>query len=333
MPQVADAIKIPDHNRLGLDYRQALPRPKVRGTVVDIHCHLFAHRHAREWFESADHFGIHHFSTQTPLEEAIRLQRDFGHRLMFVASPAWVSLAPTQAAVDDWLRRIEAFYNLGSRMAKIHVAPGTMKRTGLRLNDRFIGRILQEIADRKMIIMTHIGDPDTWYADKYNADGEIGDRDLHYRWFQERLEQFRGTPWMCAHMGGNPENLPRLQKLLDRFPDLVLDLSATRWIVREISARRDDAKQFFLKNPSRLLWGSDQVSGDARGFDFLASRFWAHRQLFETDYDGPSNIFDPDLPEERQPKIRGINLPEDLLQKIYRDNSVALMRRVGVELE
>src|SRR4051812_2575548 len=69
-----------EYNRIHLDYRQPMPRPKVRGPVIDCHNHLFAGRHAKVWFETADHYGIDHCVTMAPLEEAMVLQRDWGHR-------------------------------------------------------------------------------------------------------------------------------------------------------------------------------------------------------------------------------------------------------------
>ena len=89
----------------------------------------------------------------------------------------------------------------------------------------------------------------------------------------------RTAAQLGAHLGGNPEDLMRLQRLLDTYPNLYLDSSATRWMVREISARRDAARDFIIRNQDRIIFGSDQVSGDDRGFDFLASRFWSHRKL------------------------------------------------------
>jgi hypothetical protein len=103
-------------------------------------------------------------------------------------------------------------------------------------------------------------------------------------------------------------------------------------MVREISARRDQARDFFIRNADRLLFGTDQVSGDDRGFDFLSSRFWSHRKLWETAHCGPSPIFDPDLPEDQQPHIRGLALHGEVLQKLYRDNAAKLLARVGVHI-
>ena len=109
-----------------------------------------------------------------------------------------------------------------------------------------------------------------------------------------------------------------------------LDCSATRWMAREISARRDAAREFFIRNQDRILFGSDQVSTDDRGFDFLASRFWVHRKLWETAYIGPNPILDPDLPADQQPQLRGLALPDDVLQKLYHDNATKFLARLGV---
>lgn len=316
-----------EFNRLNLDYRQPMPRPNVRGIVVDYHTHLVAARHGKVWFEAAKHYGIDAFVTMAPLEEVLGLQRDWPGRIQFITVPSWQS--PT--SIDDWLRRLEMFYNLGSRIIKFHMAPGTILARGLRLDSPALRPVIREAAARGMILMSHIGDPDTWYNGKYTDSTKFGTREDHYAMWAAALEEYKDHPWVGAHMGGNPENLPRLQALLDRFPNLYLDNSATRWMVREISARRDEARQFMIRNQDRILFGTDQVSGDDRGFDFLASRFWAHRKLWESDYVGPSPILDPDLREDQQPTLRGLALPQEVLQKMYHDNVIKLLARVGVQ--
>jgi hypothetical protein len=174
--------------------------------------------------------------------------------------------------------------------------------------------------------MTHVGDPQTWYATRYADSAKYGTRDEHYQMWENALEEYRGTPWLAAHLAGNPEDFHRLQRLLDRYPDLWFDCSATRWMIREISARRDEAREFFIRNQDRIIFGTDQVTADGRDFDFLASRFWAHRKLWETAYIGPSPIHDPDLPDDAQPLLRGLALPDDCLQKLYHDNAVRFLK-------
>jgi hypothetical protein len=330
-PSAAEAPKPPEYNRTGVDYAAPMPRPPVRGPVIDFHCHLLAARHGRLWYDTARHFGIDCFVSMTPLEEAVGLQREFSGQIHFIAVPAWGDKSTDW--VDQWLRRLEAFYNLGSRIIKFHCAPGSLKARGVWLDSPMYDPIFREVRDRKMAVMTHIGDPETWYAGKYADAATWGSRAEHYQMWENVLQANPGVPWVGAHMGGNPENLARLQDLLDRYPNLNLDNSATKWMVREISARRDAAREFFIRNQDRLLFGSDQVSSDDRGFDFLASRWWCHRKLWETAYIAPSPIFDPDLPADQQPMLRGLALPTEVLQKIYHDNSTRFLDRLGIGFE
>jgi predicted TIM-barrel fold metal-dependent hydrolase len=304
-----------------------MPRPNLRGMMIDFHTHLLAHRHCRAWFEAARHYGIDAFLSMTPLEEAVRIQRDWPGRVLFIVVPKWHD--DSQGWVDDWLRRIEAFYNIGSRMVKFHMAPSSIQRRGKRLDDPVFRPIFREAIARDMAIMTHVGDPETWYATHYAENGKFGTHEEHLQMWENVLTEYPGVPWIGAHMGGYPEDLPRLQSLLDRYPDLWLDCSATKWMVREFSKRRDEAREFIIANSDRIIWGSDQVSSDDRGFDFLASRFWAYRKLLETARIGPSPIHDPDLPDDQQPVMRGLALPDEVLQKLYHDNAMRFMALLG----
>src|SRR5687768_1415880 len=272
LPDSAPPPAPPEHNRANIDFRRPMPRPKVNGTVVDFHCHLLAARHAPAWFESARHYGIDAFVTMTPLEEALKLQREWPGKLQFIVVPKWQDIATSTLEnwLDDWRRRLDMFCNLGARMVKFHMAPSTMERRGLKLDSPQLEPFFEAIVERKMAVMTHVGDPDTWYCTKYSDCGKYGARDEHYAMWTRVMERYPDVPWVGAHMAGNPENLGRLQSLLERFPNLQLDCSATRWMVREVSARRAEGREIFVKKAERMMWGSDQVSGDDRGFGCVA---------------------------------------------------------------
>lgn len=324
-----------DFNRLALDFRKeaaGMLRPPVRGTVIDCHTHLLSAAHADAWFDAALAYGIEHTVTMTPLEEAIRLANSpWGERTTLIAVPAW---QPGGYDPDNFWPRVDGYHNLGCRVVKFHLAPQTMVKTGLVLGGERLRRYVGHAIDRGMIIMTHIGDPQSWYdhAQRYGGDAEFfGSRDAHYDAWEILLDETRGHPWWGAHLGGWPENLPRLQHLLDTYPDLMLDLSATKWIVRALSEQRDEARRFIIRNADRLMWGSDQVSLEGRGFDFYASRWWTHRMLWETARQGESPIADPDA-VDGIPMLRGLSLPTDVLQRLYHDNVRRFLTRAGVTL-
>src|SRR5438309_8900220 len=88
-PPALAAAKPADYNRLGLDFRLPMPRPKVKGIVIDAHTHLLANRHTPAWFETAAHFGIDAFVSMTPLEEALAVARDWPGKVQFITVPKW----------------------------------------------------------------------------------------------------------------------------------------------------------------------------------------------------------------------------------------------------
>jgi hypothetical protein len=144
--------------------------------------------------------------------------------------------------------------------------------------------------------------------------------------------------------------------MLARFPNLHLDTSATKWMVRELSRHEPTARQvFFRKWQGRLLFGSDIVTRNnhlheegndaeekksaspAEAYELYASRYWALRTLFETSYTGPSPIADPDLhlvdPDtfgpEAAPMLRGAAFSLPLLKSFYHDAPAKLLE--GIE--
>ena len=111
-------------------------------------------------------------------------------RVQFIAIPKWA-----EVNYDDWLRRVEMFYNIGSRIIKFHMAPGTMHARGWRLDSPGIRHVMQEAVDRNMILMSHVGDPDTWYNSKYADSAKYGTRELHFQIWESMLAEYKHHPW------------------------------------------------------------------------------------------------------------------------------------------
>jgi hypothetical protein len=333
-PPTLDAPRHEEFNKIGLDFQaEATRMPRaIDGPIIDSHSHLLAADHADAWFAAADAFGIDHTVTMTPLEEVLRLQRTrHASRTTIIAVPAW---QPDGYHADRFWPRVQAYHDLGSRVVKFHLAPATMAKSGLRLGSDRLREYVRRAVDLGMVVMTHVGDPATWYEspERYGNDPEFwGTRREHYDAWEELLDSTRGHPWWGAHLGGWPERPDELRRLLRTYPDLVLDLSATKWMVREVSARADEYRSFCIEFQDRLLWGSDQVSQQLRGFDFYASRWWCHRKLWETDHVGDSPIHDGDVACNTV-QLRGTNLPTEVLTKLYQTNIQTLLARVGVKL-
>lgn len=328
-----------DANTLGLDYRAEAGKLPYRGPILDVHTHLIDLDAARTFFEIADLFGIGKVWSMSPLENVDALREAFGERIEFIAVPNYAAAGVEDTFTTDWLRRIEAFAAKGCRVAKFWAAPrGRDMHPEAMLLDSPIRRQGMKLAYDLgyRVWMTHVADPDTWFATKYSDAKRYGAKREHYEPLERLLDEYRDVLWIGAHMGGYPEDLEFLQGMLDRHPNYVLDTSATKWMVRELSKRPAELRAFVERNRGRLLFGSDIVAttraiegaAAAASFDLFASRYWALRTLWETSYDGPSPIVDPDLhmvdpslPEKSTPRLRGVALPDDLLRDLYHDTA------------
>ncbi|HZW09665.1 MAG TPA: hypothetical protein VFF69_07160 [Phycisphaerales bacterium] len=352
----ADGRARGEANRLGLDYRTEaalLGEPVV--PIIDAHAHINGRRAAQVWAEAADLYGVDRVYSMSRLSEADAVRDTLGERVRFIAFPEWG--APDKAAIHragflDAIRRWHGEY--GARVCKLWAAPQLRDIVGDGADD-VVGfdspwrmRAAELAMSLGMSFMVHVGDPDIWFRTKYADAAKYGSKLFQYESF-ERLLRRVGVPVIAAHMGGWPENLDFLSGMLGRHPNLYLDTSATKWVVRELSAQpRDRVVAFFERWRGRILFGSDivtmeahltpektgaasikaeQASSAEQAFDLYASRYWALRTLFETGWEGESPIADPDLKlddpgrydQASAPPLRGLGVSRDLLRVLYRD--------------
>jgi predicted TIM-barrel fold metal-dependent hydrolase len=318
-------------NMLGLDYRAEAARLPWRRPVWDVHTHLRNVEAARLFFEVADLFGVERVWTMTQLEEVDALRAAFPGRLDFIAVPNYYAKDWAEAMGPDWLRRIEGFAAKGVRFCKFWAAPRGLDRDeSMRLDHPRRLEAMRLARSFGMALMFHVGDPDTWFATVYRDSVRYGTKAQQYERFARVMDKVGEGPVWLAHMAGDPEHLDHAQRLLDTYPNLFIDTSAAKWMVRELSKHARPFRDFCGRNAGRVLFGTDIVADpDTMDFDLFASRYWALRALMETDYDGPSPIVDPDLSQldaskppandDRQATaiLRGAAMESATLQYLY----------------
>ncbi len=349
---------VPSANRLSLCYEteaHKLGPPPV--DILDAHTHLRGEDSVRVYQRVAEHYGVTHTWSMTPLEQVSEVRHVLGSAVQFIAQPDFRADNLLHAMGDGFLERIDAFHSEGAHLVKFWAAPRARdlgRKAGdpnlMMLDGPHRQRQMERTCELGMGIMTHIGDPDTWFATHYADASAYGDKASQYESFERAMEQF-DVPWLAAHFGGWPEDLGFLDGLLTRHPKLHLDTSATKWMVRELSRHSPEEFNAFLDRWSgRILFGSDivvqgdhlvqddkggrtgQASSADEAYDLYASRYWALRTLFETSYDGPSPIADPDLalayPDQfgptDAPTLTGKQLPLNTLRMVYRDAAIGL---------
>ncbi|QDU70650.1 amidohydrolase family protein [Mucisphaera calidilacus] len=329
MSQTPTDVKRNPANMLGLDYAAQAATFRYAGPIYDVHTHIGTLDSAEVYFHAADDYGITKtWSMTNRMEQVDALAERWGKRIAFIAVPNYEERDNPETFTSHWLKRIEAFAERGCMICKFWAAP-----RGLDLAEHFWidSPIRFEAMDLAkslgMKFMSHVGDPDTWFATKYSDSSRYGTKREHFDRLRRVMDRYGDVPWLGAHMGGSPEDLEYLQVLIDTYPNYVVDTSATKWMVRELSKRPDAFRDFCRRNPGRVLFGSDIVTTDANiDYDLYASRYWSLKTLLETNYDGPSPIVDPDLsmvdpslPEDSTALLRGAGFDDELLRQVYQD--------------
>ena len=315
-------------NLLDLDYRRPPAfRPAGLG-LTDCHTHLRGDEESlRMYFEAATLYGVEHVLSMTAWSGTEIIRRLYGPRVEFIAVPDFRQWNRSDEFQQSWVRDIERFAASGSRLCKFWAAPRALAEHGLTLADPWLRPMIDAALAGRMAFMVHVGDPDLWFATRYADAATFGTKVGAFeqlRWFLDRVAP---RPVIGAHFIGNPEDLDHLDSLLQTYPHLMLDTSATKWVARETSRHeRDRVRRFFARHQQRILFGSDLVLGPNYNFDHYASRYWVQRTLWETDYDGDSPIQDPDV--IGRVRLRGANLPDDCLRAIYHDNYARLVERI-----
>lgn len=339
----AELVDSPDFdpaNTLGLDYRALAAAMPDHGPIIDIHTHVGTPKAAKLFLEVADLFNVSHTYTMTGLDNARILYPEFGERIKFICVPDYMKRETVGTFTTQWLKDIELFREeFDSQIIKFWAAPRARDLIHASSDPQLKDALLLDSPIRRQgmqlaydlgyrIFMTHVGDPDTWFQTVYADEKRYGTKLEQFEPLEELLDQYHDVTWIGAHMGGYPEDLDWLQGMLDRHPNYVVDTSACKWQVRELSKHPARFKAFCENNPGRVLFGTDIVANEhmnnSIGFDLFASRFWALRTMIETDYDGPSPIVDPDLhkvdpslPEQSTPHLRGAELEAHTLRDVY----------------
>ncbi len=342
-------------NLFGLDYRVEAGRlPEPPAPITDIHLHVNGAKACRVYEEVARTFKISRLLSQTSLADAEAVKAVLGDRVSFVAVPNWRQQDRGRAFREDFLDHMRTWREKwGARIVKFWAAPRLYELVGgdpadvVPLDAPWRVKAAELATELGMMFMCHVADPDTWFATKYSDAGKYRAKRDHYISLERMLDRFT-SPWIAAHMGGWPEDLEFLSGMLTRHPNLYIDTSATKWVVRELGRHpTEKARAWFVRWKGRVLFGSDIVTledhmqprttptpaspmsdladSPESAFELYASRYYALRTMWETSKRGPSPIADPDLhmvdparyDQWASPTLAGLALPTDVLREMY----------------
>jgi len=320
----------PEYNVTGIDYSRRDHLRSDAPPLIDVHAHVTRTPdggldQAGLMLDVARSFGVVRIYSMCPPEDILPLRERFGAMLGFNGSITRKADDPDDAPAQ----LLDRFLEQGIEILKFWAAPRGRDR-GLIVDAPWrIDAAHRARAAGVRTVLVHVGDPDRWFRTVYTDAAKFGTKPAQYVGLRRMLEEFPDLTWIAAHMGGDPEHPDHLEALLERYPNLHFDTSATKWQVREVSARSNAVRSLICRWPDRFLFGSDLVTRPNLERDHYVSRYWCQRTLWESSWEGQSPIDDPDYERTENgpttPRTRGLDLPADVLRKVYRENASRLL--------
>jgi predicted TIM-barrel fold metal-dependent hydrolase len=308
---------------------------KPKFSVIDYHNHLDA-QEPREVLRIMDECGIERIVniTMHAGEAALAMIRKF-HSIApdRFATYGWMDWSDVhspgffQRAVD----RLEQLIEHGACGLKIWKDLGTKVRDAdgslLRIDDERLNPLYKKAAELRVPIMYHIADPDAFFHPIDSTNERYEELAAHPEWSYygshygklELLAQrdlviarHPKTTFVGAHVAEHPEDLAYVSKLLDKNPNLHVDIGAR---CAELGRQPYTAREFFLKYADRILFGTDLIPE--------VNMYRLHYRFLETR----DEYFEDPSHASRQGRwnIYGLFLPDDVLRKVYRENAIRLL--------
>ncbi len=117
------------------------------------------------------------------------------------------------------------------------------------------------------------------------------------------------TTFINAHMGWYPNNLAKLDSLMDVFPNMYAEIGA---VIAELGRQPRAAKKFFEKRQDRILFGKDS---------YVPDEYETYFRVLETE--------DEYFPYHKKYhafwRMYGIGLSDEILKKIYYKNAIKII--------
>ena len=313
------------------------PIPRAKYPVVDVHSHHWSVSEG-QWPQVVSEMD------ELNLQVLVNLSGGSGGSLRGKIDTVRASRAPDRMvhfANLDFSRGVfPGFGQQASEQLAADVAAGAVglkffKNFGINVRDQDGNRVPVDhpeldpvfamCAQLDIPVLIHVGEPSEFYqpVDRFNerwleltllpnrrlpADSYPSFEDMVAE--RDRLfARHSTTRFIAAHFGWHANDLGRLGALLDRLPNVYVETGA---ILYELGRQPRMARQFFIDYQDRILFGKDS---------YRPEEFPYYWRTFETS----DEYFDYYRRYHAFWKLYGMDLPDDVLRKIYYANALSVV--------
>ncbi len=199
----------------------------------------------------------------------------------------------------------------------------------IRVDDPRWDAIWDACGDLGLPILIHTADPKAFFQPLDPTNERWEELKRHPDWgfhgpafpsYEELLTQFLNivkrhpqTTFIGAHVASSAEDLSQVGRWLDAHSNLNVDIAAR---IAELGRQPFTARKFFKRYSDRILFATDGPR--------VAERLHYHWRFLET-HDEYFPYAENEFPPQGFWRIYGIELPDEILQKVYFANALRLI--------
>ena len=207
------------------------------------------------------------------------------------------------------------------------------KGNRVRVDDERLGPIWEVCGELNIPVLIHSADPfqfwlpkdnqnERWFELKEKPGRFYGDNSFIPP-FEEIIkeqhtifERHSNTTFINAHLGWMGNDLNKLGRHLDKYPNVMTEFGA---VVAELGRQPKTARQFFIDYQDRIMFGKDSYNKE---------EFYTYFRILESD----DEYFDYFRKRHAFWKMYGLNLPDEVLKKVYYKNALRIFPSIPKDL-
>jgi len=318
---------------------------RARFPVIDVHNHVNDARHPerehlppQRVIEIMDRCNIQKIviltgmwgeSLERVLDEMVKRYPD---RFMVFTQIDWSKIDDPDFS-QEMVKQIDDAVERGARGLKV------LKNFGLEVRDKS-GRLVtvddprlapvwEECGRLGIPVAIHVTDPEAFFLPLDGTNERYEELLAHPDWHfygpqfpsKEAILAARDrmfarhphTTFIALHVANWPENLDYVSSLLDRLPNVMVEFGARQ---AELGRQPRRSREFFLEYQDRILFGTDNAPGEQMYRNYFR---WLETADEYFDYAG--------APGQGRWKIYGLDLPDEVLEKVYHLNAEKVFSR------
>lgn len=263
------------------------------------------------------------------------IHRNYPNRFVVFANVDFDGVG-SEAWAEKAVARLEQDVKNGAKGLKVYKSLGLRNTDSegrrLAIDDQRLDPVWKKCGELGIPVLIHAADPksfwdpmdkqnERWLELKTHPRRERSDTDPA-PWQQIIDEQHRvfkknpGTKFINAHMGWYANNLGRLGELMEEMPNMYVGIAA---VIAELGRQPRHAKAFFIKYQDRILFGKDSWNPEEFPTYFrvleTADEYFPYYKKYHAFW-----------------SMYGLDLPDEVLRKVYYKNAISLLPGVDNSL-